>query len=143
MKVQVSFNIINPEYKQKYADQFHLGKESESNNKYDWGKTYEVANVKSVELIEDGIYHLQGETDEGEAFDFAIPKITMFRLHLENGEVSDFAVSKSILNKTHQARNEKYETMRCYFYINAEPKSIQLGDGLVVNVGEVPEEMKG
>ncbi len=141
MKAQINFKVINPDFDQDYANEYKDGEESESNWKYISEVGYEVKNVKSVELIENGTYHLKG-TKEGVLFDIPIPDVTIFRCHLDDGTTEDLAVSKSILNKTHQARNEKYKTIRCYFYINAEPLSVQLGKGLFVNENNVPEELK-
>jgi hypothetical protein len=141
MKVQISFKIINPEYDQDYADQYEGGKESGNNMKYRWATTYELKNAKSVELIEDGVYELKGQFKNGQEFNFPISNVALFRCHLENDTIEDFAVSKSILNKTHQARNEKYKTTRCYFYLNQEPAHIELGSNLIIDEKDVPKEM--
>jgi hypothetical protein len=142
MKVQINFKVINPEFDQEYANEYKDGEESDNNVKYHWATMYEVTEVKSVELIETGTYQLKGKLKNGNEIDLPVPNVSIFRCHLEDDTDLDFAVSKSILNKTHQARNEKYKTTRCYFYINPEPSSVELGSNLVINESEIPEELK-
>lgn len=141
MKVQINFKIINSDYNQEYADEYNFGKEGDSNWKYNWAVTYELSDVKSVELINNGVYQLNGKFKEGNEFSFAIPNVTIFRFHLENSNIEDFAVSTSILNKIHQAKNEKFGVTRCYFYINDSPSSVQLGNNLLINESEIPKEL--
>lgn len=136
MKVHISFKFINPDFDQAYVDEYHLGKASESNHRYNEAITWEIDNVTSVELINQGTYQYKGKLNDGNIGEVPIPNVVMFRCHLENGSNEDFAVSKSILNKTHQAHNEKYQVTRCYFYINSEPKSIKLGENLVLALNE-------
>ena len=142
MKVQVKFKVINGDYDQKFANEYNLGKESDNNRKYEWEVSYGIKNVTSVELINTSTYKLKGKYKDGEVFEISIPNVTIFRFHLESGSDLDFAVSKSLLNKTHQVSNEKYNTTRCYFYINSEPERIVLTDNLIINVDELPEELK-
>lgn len=142
MKVQISFKVLNPEYDHEYAIEYHDGKESENNCKYLWSKKYEVNKVNSVEFIEDGSYNLKGKLKDGTDFDHSIPNVSVFRCFLEGSIIIDFAVSKSVLNKTHQAKMEKYKVDRCYFYINSEPPSMFLGENLVISEDEIPKELK-
>lgn len=142
MKAQISFKIINPEFDQDYADEYNFGKEGGSNWKYNWGAGYELEDVKSIELKNDSVFELRGRIKDGEEINIVIPNVSIFRFHLENGDFEDYAVSKSILNKTHQAKNEKHNITRCYFYLNAEPESVQLGNNLVIDLKQMPEELK-
>jgi len=142
MKTQISFRFINPDYSQVYADQYQGGEESESNWKHGEVSTWEEDNVLSVELINDGIYQLTGTFNDGNPCNIPITNVAIFRVHSENDTYEDFAVSKSVLNKTHQALNKKYSITRCYFYINSEPKSIKFGENLVLDVNEIPDELK-
>lgn len=141
MKIQINFKVINADFDQEYANEYKDGEESDNNAKYHWAVTYEEKDVKSVELIENDTFQLKGQFKDGKEFNLPIPNVTMFRCFLEDGTVIDYAVSKSILNKTHQAHNEKHKTIRCYFYINSEPASVELGN-LVINENEVPKELK-
>jgi len=141
MKAQISFRFINPDYSQEYADQYNGGKESESNWKYNEQFTRKIENIISVELINPGTFHLIGNF-ANKNIDIQIPNITIFRCFYENGTHEDFAVSKSVLNKAQKTPNEKYQIIRCYFYINSEPKSIKFGENLVLGVNELPDELK-
>jgi len=138
MKAQIKFNVINPDYNKGYADEYHAGKESESNWKYFWQASYEIKNVLSVEMIPNGTYQLKIKNSSGNNIICPIPDVCIYRCHLEDKSDLDFAVSKSILNKTHQAHNEKYDIARCYFYINSLPESIELQYNLILNVNEIP-----
>lgn len=141
MKVQINFKVINPDYSQSTADDYNFGKESESNSKYNRVTTYEILNAISIELINQGTYQLRGKFMNGNPFEIPIPNVTIFRCHLENGSSEDFAVSKSVLSKTHQVHNEKYNITRCYFYINQEPKNIAVTNRLILNIAEIPEAL--
>lgn len=141
MKTQVTFKILNPKYDQKYAKEYHFGKESGNNLKYIWSEGYELDNVELVSLIENEPYILKGRLETGMEFKAEFSKVVIFRCHLDNGSYEDFAVSKSILNKTHQAKKAGYDITRFYFYINSEPASLQLGSNLVVDEKEIPKEL--
>ena len=140
MKVQINFKLINPDFSQEYANQYQEGKESESNWKYSWAVGYELKDVKSVSLIENEDYVLRGKLSDSE-FEFHIPNVLIYRCEMENGTKEDFAVSKSVINKTHQANNEKYKTTRFYFYINEKPSSVELGKNLIVDEKDIPKEL--
>jgi len=141
MKAQIIFKFINPDFGQQYADQYHGGRESESNWKYNESSTWKIENVLSVELINPGTYHLIGNF-ANKNIDAQIPNVAIFRCHYENGTNEDFAVSKSVLNKAQKTPNEKYQIIRCYFYIKSEPECIKVGDNLVLDKNELPEELK-
>jgi len=141
MKIQINFKVINADFDQEYANEYKDGEESDNNVKYHWAVGYEEKDAKSVELIENGTYQLKGQFKDGTEFNLSIPNVTIFRCFLEDGTVVDYAVSKSILNKTHQAHNEKYKITRCYFYINSEFSSVEMGN-LVINENEVPEGLR-
>jgi len=140
MKVQISFKVLDPDYDQEYANQYHFGEESESNSKYIWASTYEViGDVDHVSYHDNDTFHLFGETIFGQKFSYQIPDVKIFRCHMKDGEVQDYAVSKSILHQTYQPKNEKYKTLRFYFYIKGEIPSIEMGN-LVINMSEIPTE---
>jgi hypothetical protein len=142
MKGHLSFKVINPDYDQEYANEYHEGEESESNWKYLWAKEYLIEDVDSVELIEDGNFRLKGKYKDGGTIDINIPHVVIFRFFKTDGITVDFAVSKSILNKTHQVTNEKFKVIRCYFYINSSPESTELSDSLIINIDEIPEQLR-
>jgi hypothetical protein len=141
MKAQVSFKVMDPDFNQEYADQYHGGNESESNWKYLWASTYQVEEVKSVAIIENEDFVLSGQFADGEKFSFNIPNVHTFRCYLADGSREDFSVSKSILNKTHQAKKEPYDVTRFYFYINASPASHKLHPNLVIDEKYIPREL--
>ena len=140
MEVQVSLIEVNPEYSQQYADEYHFGKESENNSKSKWGNVYGLKNVKSVSLHDNEQFLLKGQFENGQDFEYLIPDVLIFRCLFEDGAKREYAVSKSILKNTHQARDEKYDVTRFYFYINPELTWIPLATNLCVDLKDVPKE---
>lgn len=140
MKAQISFRFINPDYDQKYADQYQGSRESESNWKFIESFTRKFENVLSVELINPGTFHLIGNF-ANKNIDVQIPNVAIFRCHYENGIHKDLAVSKSVLNKAQKTPNEKYQIIRCYFYIKSDSECIKVGDNLVLDIVELPKEL--
>ena len=140
MKAQISFRFINPYYNQKYADQYNGGKVSENNWKYNESFARKIENVLSVELINPGTFHLIGNF-ANKNIDVQIPNVTIFRCLYENGTHEDFAVSKSVLSKAQKTPNEKYQIIRCYFYIRSDFECIKVGDNLVLDIVELPKEL--
>lgn len=138
-EVTISFRIINPDFNQKYADEYHAGEESESNHKYSWHVSYTIENIVSYKTIKNEDYILKGAFKNGIAFGYKIPNVTICRCTDTNGNHTDFAVSNSILNTTQSPTNIKYETAGFYFYINYEPASVQIGKNLIVDENDVPE----
>lgn len=143
MDVQVNFKVINPDYNQQYADEYHFGKESESNWKYQWAVTFEVKDVESVAVLENESFELKDHFEDNRKFNFKIPDVMIYRCYFKDGSYEDFAVSKSILDKAHQAKKEGYDVTRFYFYINSTAPSVQLSPNLVVDEKSVPLELKG
>lgn len=141
MKVQINYKVVNPDFNQAYADEYKEGEESDNNWKYFNCYMCEVENVTSVELIDNGTYDLSGSIN-GAQFNIPVPNVTLFRFHKEDGTKTEFAASKSIIKSTHQTKSKKYDVMRCYFYINPEPSSIEICSNLMISESEMPEELK-
>ncbi len=142
MKVQISYKIINPSYDKNYADEYHFGKESENNERYNYTTSYEIDGVESVELIDDGVFQLKGKLANGREIDLSIRNVFIFRFHFNDKTYVDYAASKSIVNKTHKIPNKKYNITRYYFYINSEPASVAITKNLFLNINEIPEVLR-
>ena len=52
MKLHVEFKVVNPEFKQDYADQYNFGKEGESNWKYLKTCKYEIDKVSGYLMVD-------------------------------------------------------------------------------------------
>ena len=141
MKAQISFRFINPDYDQKYADQYNGSEESDSNTKYNKEEVWAVEDVLSVDLMDDAIYHLSGSFMEGGSFDIPISNVKLLHCHKENGVNEDFAVSKSIYHHIHQTESKDHKIIRAYFYINSEPPGKVL-ENVALAIYEIPEELK-
>jgi hypothetical protein len=138
MKAQISLKVLDTSYDQKYADQYQQGNESIDNWKYEWEKAYELNDVSSFEYIDNSIYSLKLKNGLGETKQIPIPNVSIFRFHFLSGETIDYGVSKSLLNKHHVAKNDKYDVVRCYFYINSEPERINLADQFIIDAKDCP-----
>ena len=141
MKAQISFRFKNPDYSEQYADQYHGSREIESNWKYNEQIICKIENILSVELINPGTFHLIGNF-ANKNIDVQIPNVAIFRCYYENDTHKDFAVSKSVLNKAQKTPSEKYQIIRCYFYIKSKPGSVLVDENWVIDINDLPEDLK-
>src|SRR5688572_1878350 len=112
MKVRITMSQIDSSYDAKYAKEYHDGEESHGNRKYHWRRTSEVANVKEIIHLEnvDTSFKMKHELGHETTVDFR--NLRICRCITVEGDQIDFAVSESLLDKTHQAENAKYDTTR-------------------------------
>ncbi|SFF77261.1 hypothetical protein SAMN04488033_10894 [Salegentibacter agarivorans] len=129
MKIQLNFKCINEDYSQEFADQFHLGKESENNSKYHWEQSFEVPDVIEVSKPEEP-FKLIAELEDGTQLQKEIDNVHILRLKFDDGQKKDCAVSGAILKETNAAYLEKEGTKCFYFYLNEESKALEVLDGV-------------
>ncbi|APS37438.1 hypothetical protein [Salegentibacter sp. T436] len=129
MRIQLNFKCINADYSQEFANQFHLGKESENNRKYHWEHSFEVPDVIEVSKPEEP-FKLRAELEDGTQLQKEIDDVYIVRLKFKDGQSKDCAVSKTILKKTHEVSLEIDGIKRFYFNLNEEPKALEVLDGV-------------
>ncbi|WP_286760823.1 hypothetical protein [Salegentibacter sp. UBA1130] len=129
MTIQLNFRCINNSYSQEYADQYHCGKESENNRKYHWGHSFEVPDVIEISKPDEH-FKLIAELEDGTQLQKEIEDVYILRLKFDDGQNKDCAVSRTILKKTNEAYLEKEGINRFCFYLNEEPKALEVLDGV-------------
>lgn len=142
MKLNVIFKQVDNDFNKEYADEYHFGKESENNRKYNWEVQYAVDNTSEITLKENSALPLKGKLDNGVEIDTSIPNMNILECVTEDGRKSIFAVSNSLLRNIHKTQNPKYKSSRYYYYLKDETKFADLGQGIFVDYNDLPQEMK-
>jgi hypothetical protein len=143
MKLSVTFKQQNPEFNKEYANEYHFGKESDGNRKDIWsrGLTYDE-DIEEIKVIERGEFKLVGKNDDGENFEFLIPNMTILQGLAKSEVIIEVAVSKSLIKRTHKVYNEKYKTLRFYFYFKATNDIINPIDSpIYIDIKDLPKEL--
>mgnify|MGYP006909081545 CR=1 FL=1 len=141
MKLIVTFKQINPDFDQKYADEYNAGKESNNNMKYHWSRGFELsADIEKV-ITRVGAFVIDNLLINEEKVEIRLPNMKVLECISNNEVISSFAVSKKLLKKTQKTYNEKYDIMRFYFYINPREDYVQLGDKIYLLESEIPNEL--
>lgn len=141
MKLYVTFKRQNPDYNKDYAEEYHGGKESENNWKDDWSIGFKLDDIDKIAIIKGGEISLRGKCRNEEKIDFLVPNMTILECYTENHDVYKYAISKALLKNTHKVFNEKYDTMRFYFYLKPESDYFKIGDNCYVLKDDIPVEL--
>jgi|SRR5690606_28651720 len=141
MRLQVTFKQPNPDFDQKYANQYHAGKESNENMKHNWSKGYELSVDIDKVILKDGALLVDNLLVNEEKVELNLPSMKILECVSENEVVSKFAVSKDLLKKTQKTYNEKYDIMRFYFYLNPREDYVQLGENIYLLESDIPKEL--
>lgn len=134
MRLQISYKCINEDYSQEYADEYNRGKESENNQKYHWGKSFELPEVVEVSKPDEP-FKLRAEIDDGTQLEKELEDVYILRVKFEDGQ-KDYAVSNLLLKKTYEVYSKKEGVKRFYFYLNEEPKAYEVVDGVYLTAKE-------
>lgn len=135
MRVDITFKRENPEYDQEYADEYHFGKESDNNWRYDFGESYSIDDVKSIELRKKTARVIDGR--------YQVPKVNTLFCYKENGTVIEVSVSKSLIKKMQKTPSpKKYDILRFYFYLKPVSSNVVRCGGLnFFDVADIPKEL--
>lgn len=99
MSFEVRVLMHNPHFSQEHADAQHGGEESENNKKLDWEDEMVLNGIEEQpEIVQDEDFHLMGEKN-GEAFDYAISNMILFRFKIGEGQYFDLGASKELYLK--------------------------------------------
>lgn len=139
MKVTVTFKQENHEFKKDYAKQYHGGKESENNWRYLLHEGFTIPKIEKV-FIEDGEFNLNGKK-AGIEFNFLIPRVKLLKGIGEGKEVLLAVISQDLIQKIHAPFNEKYNTLRYYFYFKKETDLIPVDGHLYILKRDFPKEL--
>ncbi|RFC54935.1 hypothetical protein [Brumimicrobium aurantiacum] len=114
MKCTARFYKMNYDFSPEFAEAHHDGNESENNRFYDWEDELALTNeVKDIEVIEEGVYQLQGEKG-GEAFTEDIKNVVLFNIIGEDDSVTQMACSKSLVMKFDVEKTENEINLSVY-----------------------------
>ncbi len=94
---------LNDLFSEELANTLHQGNETEDNHRYHWEDEFEVQNVLSFSVEENGAYHLKGTQGSGADFSFAIPNMTVITLRLSNDTEAQFAISNQLIQRVKQS----------------------------------------
>ena len=145
MKVFVTFKELNPDYDQEYANEYQDGNESENNWKVKWQTQLKTdEDVSEIRVLDNAIYKLWGTINEKTDFSYDIPNMTILECIKNDNQVIQFAVSKTLLKRTHKVYNNKYKTMRFYFYFipNSRKNWVNPKLGIYIFEGDFPKELQ-
>lgn len=144
MKVFVTFKELNPDYDQEYANEYQDGHESENNWKVKWQTgPIPYKDISEIRVLDNETFKLLGTTNEKTDFSYDIPNMTILQCITNDSQILQFAVSKTLLQRTHKVYNNKYKTMRFYFYFvpNSIPITNNWEPGVYIFIEDFPKEL--
>ncbi|PKR81574.1 hypothetical protein CW751_03350 [Brumimicrobium salinarum] len=138
MKGVAHFYKLNYDFSPEFAEAHHDGNESENNRFYDWQDELELTNtIKSIEVVEDSVYNLQGEKD-GFPFNYEIPNMTCFQFIGEDDSITTMACSQSIVNRFEISEEDEL-TLSVYLE-EKEPLTNPL-PGIYIDIQDFPKSL--
>jgi hypothetical protein len=88
---------LNDLFSQELADTQHQGEESEDNLKYHWVDELEVKQVKSIDVVDDGVYLIQGTQELSGDFSYPVSSMRIINVTLVQGGQAQFAISNQLI----------------------------------------------
>jgi hypothetical protein len=105
MKLSLHFYLLNEHFSPEYAEANFNGEESENNPKYEWEDELEIDNIKSFEILREGILPLNGELPNGDSFSYEVTKMFLISIINSDDQQAFLGVSESILADFKQEEN--------------------------------------
>lgn len=141
MKVTIAVKLLNNDYNQSIADDFHDGDESEDNIKYQWEDEFIVkGDVSSFKIRNNATYSIMGVYATGEEFNFNIPNTTIVECITEDG-LQQFAFSKKIV-KTTEKTDKSNSDVKFTIELKDEVPFENPVDGVYIVSTDFPKELK-
>lgn len=120
MKVKITFQEVNSNYSQEYANQYQDGKESENNMKNNWSELFEITGIDEVEILKNKNVLYTDKSNKLEDLDLAFEKLTVINCIKDNQVLVQYAVSDELLKKAHKIYKGKSDTLYYYFTLKDE-----------------------
>ena len=141
MRVQVIFKQQNPEFDKEYANQYHLGKESDGNRKDNWSKSSGYFDdMKELKIIENGEFKFKFTKEDGTVTHYSVPNVTILQGLTADDKIGELAVvSKKLIQKTHNPYNAKYNISRFYFYLKPTDEYYELFESVYLIPDDLPK----
>ncbi|MCH2230496.1 MAG: hypothetical protein MK105_09135 [Crocinitomicaceae bacterium] len=138
MKCTIHFYLLNEHFSKEHADANYNGEESELNRKYEWEDELNITtDVDSIEVLEDVIYPLSGETDDG-PFSYDVNAMNLFEINSNDGTKTYVGCSKSIMD-SFEITEDGQMILKVYLK-DYEPMSNPL-PGIYIAAQEFPKEL--
>jgi hypothetical protein len=149
MKVKVRFKQINEGFSQDWADFHEEGKESLQNPKHKWEHGFVSEGIEEIDLSPSEDYTFIGVDPDGNEKGLMLPNMCVLRcFHEIDKSMTTYLISNSILStkpnfqgKTNYT-NKSEQSLYQYFYIKPDAEFVQLQPGWLVNVNELPIELR-
>ena len=143
MKIRAIFKQRNLDYSQEHADFHDQGQPGIDNMKYNWEQHFQSQNIENAQQFDQTDIQLTGAHEESnEEFIITLKNMVAVTYQNEKGKQNHYAVSKSLLSKWNFTKNEKQNTLSCYFYFKQTEEFVKLTDGIFIAINEIPDELK-
>jgi hypothetical protein len=139
MKCIIHVYLLNDLFSQEFADLKHNGKESADNRKYLWEDEFQVVgDVDSIEELNDAIYPLKGQFDDGTMFDHQISDMKLIAVSTKENPVLFVGASESIVERLEILKGREWK-VKIYLKDN-EPYANPV-PGIYIASKAFPEEL--
>lgn len=143
MNLYLNFILLNSDYSQSIADDFHNGDESEDNVKHLWEDELKVSEpVKDFKIIHNQPYVLAGLYPDDTKFEFEIPRVTTVTYETESGERATFAVSKKLIKSLNKVVDEEANETHLTFYLDENIDMENPFTGVYIDKRDFPKALK-
>ena len=141
MTLHLHFILLNSDYNQSIADDFHNGEESEDNIKHLWEDELALNEpVEDFKITHQEPYTLQGALQNNESFSYDIQNVTLVKCVLKSGKNTVFAVSKKLIKKTDKVVHGT--DTHLYFYLRDTSPFQNPTDGVYIVNEDFPKQLK-
>ncbi len=141
LKVTIAVKLLNSDYNQTIADDFHDGDESEDNIKYQWEDEFIVkGDVSSFKIRNNATYSIMGVYATGDEFNFNIPNTTIVECITEDG-LQQFAFSRKLV-KTTEKTDKSNGDVKFTIELKDEVPFENPVDGVYITSTDFPKELK-
>ena len=141
MKVIIAVKLLNSDFNQSIADDFHEGEESEDNIKYQWEDEFIVqGDVSSFKIRNSSPYVLAGLYPNGEKFSFEILNTSIVECITEHG-LQQFAFSKKLVKTTDKKDKPNSDVVFTIELKDDIPFENPM-DGVYIFTPDFPKELK-
>jgi hypothetical protein len=140
MKVTITVRELNPEFDQEIAENFHEGKETYDNPKYNWEDEFEVkTDVTEFKVRNNSIYNLEGFRNE-EKFSYEIPGMMIIECLHADGSTTQFAASRKLV-KDSKKNEDKKGDIHFFLFLKGQKKMTSPLAGVYIHTDDFPMDL--
>lgn len=130
MRLQIEYKSVNVDFSSDKADENLLNKE-----KYRWTKSYEIDDVEDVQILEDELFLLNAELEDGTQLQKEIKNVFILRVVTAQHQ-KDYAVSGELLCDRSEISAEKDGLKMFCFYLNEVTETVEIIEGVFLTEEE-------